>query len=200
MTTRIVVGGLRGAGKSVFTTSLYLCLQDRGVNVGLHEIDVYSDTHGPLLGQKSWEQRQGKHHVWVRTVERRVAEFAADPSDVVIGDLPGKLTNPNMPLMVKHADAAILIDRHPVLKDGTNKHHRTAQQWQQWLEARDVPVIAVVFSVLPQQGHPEGTFPVAELDRHLYGPNPHNPVFDLLLPHLEPHLALTGAIPGRLSA
>lgn len=199
MTTRIVIGGLRGAGKSVLTTSLYLRLQQDGVDVGLHEIDVYSDTHGPLLGLKSWEERKGKHHVWQRTVERRVAEFAADTADVVIGDLPGKLTNPNMPLMVQHADVAILVGRHPVQKDEANKHHRSVDRWAEWLEAHKIPVIATVFSLLPDQVHPAGTFPAHGLNRD-NGPQPNHPVFDDLLPHLEPHVTLVGVTSGRLSA
>lgn len=199
MTTRIVIGGLRGAGKSVFTTSLYRRLQQDGVDVGLHEIDVYSDTHGPLLGRKSWEERRGYRHRWRITIEREVAKFAADQSHVVIGDLPGKLTNPNMPLMVQHADVAILVGRHSVEKDAANKHHRSVDQWAEWLEAHEIPVVATIFSLLPDQVHPTGTFPAHGLSRD-NGPQPDHPVFDDLLPHLEPHLALSGAANGRLSA
>lgn len=98
---RLLVGGPANSGKSTFCTTLYRILRERpGVSVGLHEIDVYSDTHNPLLGKKPWADRRKNFGAVRADIIRRVHEFATDPSDIVIGDLPGNINHQHLPIMM----------------------------------------------------------------------------------------------------
>jgi len=125
------------------------------VSVGLHEVDVYSDTHACLLGQKPWIKRRKKTKAWLDpTILRRVEEFRSDDHDWVIGDLPGKVTNPFLSRMVEPADAAILVFKDGGLPD--------AHKWLAFFMARKIPVLSFVLS---EQGkESQLKFPFAGLE------------------------------------
>jgi hypothetical protein len=137
MPTRIVVGGQRGCGKSTLTVSLFRHLEARQLDIGLHEIDVYSDTHACILGEKPWEQRIRKKHAWFNpTIRRRIGEFSADKREIVLGDLPGKVTNPSLHHMVKPAHKAILVA----------KDEQGFVEWDAFFLKQNIPVVLRVIS------------------------------------------------------
>jgi len=137
MPTRVVIGGPRGSGKSTLVASVYRQLECQGVSVGLHEVDVYSDTIPCILGQKPWEERIKKKHAWFNpTIKRRIEEFAADRRGLVLGDLPGKVTNPFLPRMVEPAHQAIIVARD----------WGTMEAWQKFFAAQGIPVVLRIVS------------------------------------------------------
>lgn len=149
MSTHLVVGGERGSGKSTLTVSLFTQLTQLGVAVGLHEIDVYSDTHSCILRKKPWEKRIKKKHAWFRpTIYRRIQEYANDQRTIVLGDLPGKITNPFLGKMVEPADQAIIVA----------KSWSGLTEWSEYFEEHRIPVVLRVISHLGQLPLlPEGT-------------------------------------------
>ena len=57
-TVRMLIGGQHASGKSTLAVTLYRILSEQhGLSVGLHELDIHSDTHDPLLGRKPWSAR-----------------------------------------------------------------------------------------------------------------------------------------------
>lgn len=164
----VVVGGPAGSGKSTFTCSLYIALMLAGPPVGLHELDVYSDTHGPLIGTKPWEQRHRKRYARYDTTIRPVIDrYEADESPIVIGDLPGKLANPWLAEMCAGADVMIIVGREKAGKDLTNKHASTAAEWEKKSREMGKPVIARVLSMLSGQAAEAGAIAAHGLNRAL---------------------------------
>ncbi len=109
---RLLVGGPANSGKSTLCTTLYRLLQARSdVRVGLHEIDVYSDTHGPLLGLKPWSARQKQWHAGLPEVEAAVQAYLADSAQIVLGDLPGNIHNPHLHVMMSCGTHAMYVGK-----------------------------------------------------------------------------------------
>ena len=80
MAIRIVVGGQMNSGKSTLVASIYKHLQASGLNVGMHELDVFSDTLPCILGSKPWSLRDKRESGrWQNdAIDHRLCEFAAD--------------------------------------------------------------------------------------------------------------------------
>lgn len=172
MPIKLLMAGMRGTGKSTLTISLYEALRATrpDLSVGCHELDPYSDTHALIRGEKTDVERKSlKQCDFERVlVERHIMPFRRDPRDIVIGDLPGKLTNPRMGEMMSHGTHAIVVGRHDVEKDHTGrfaKHHRGVEHWVQHLERRDIAVVARVQSLLPGQSRWDGFFHIEGLVR-----------------------------------
>lgn len=135
---RVVLGGPQGSGKTTVSASVYVALKERGVSIGIHEIDVYSDSLLCVLGKKPWTERKKRKWAWFDpTIKNRITEYESDPSEIVLGDLPGKITNPFLPDMIKPAHAAIIVSR---TIEGI-------AQWERFFNKHDVPVVLRVFSV-----------------------------------------------------
>ena len=172
MSCRILFGGMSTAGKSTLACSVYEVLIRRGLNVGLHELDIWSDTHDCILGAKPWEQRNKRggpsgddlHPEFAVAVER----FRADDSAVVIGDLPGR-RNPSWDAAIGCADYAALIYRRQLTKDREEFFADHEVDWERQMEDWGIPVIARVQSLQP--GEPDVTgadrYPAIGLDREL---------------------------------
>ncbi len=179
MPLRIVVGGVNGTGKSTFTCSLYVRLMLEQVPVGLHELDVYSDTHAPLLGLKRWEDRHRRAFAnYRRTIRPAIDAFESDPRQVVLGDLPGKLANPWLDEMMAAADLAILVGRERTERDLTARHPQSAGDWECRFRQQGIPVIARVHSMLSGQKAWEGTIPAFGLNRAI---QPYHPAVEEVL-------------------
>ncbi len=136
---KLVIGGSAGCGKSTLAVSLseYL-VKLNGLSVGLHEIDVYSDTHACIRGEKCWSKRKRKVKAWYNpTIKRAIEKFSADESDIVIGDLPGKITNPFLPKMVAPADQALVVFR-----SGCDSVHN----WANFFKSQKIPILTYVVS------------------------------------------------------
>ena len=171
--TRVVIGGVNGTGKSTFTCSLYVALKMEGISVGLHELDVYSDTHAPLLGLKPWEERKRyKSRTYEGAIRPAIDRFEADEHAIVLGDLPGKLANPWLEEMIAGAELAILVGRERVERDETAKHPQSAGDWEKFYHERGTPVICRVQSMLSGQEAWEGTISAGGLDRTLVPMHP----------------------------
>lgn len=141
MPVRVVIGGPRGSGKSTLVASLFSQLQRDGVNVSVHEIDVYSDTINCILGRKLWADRRKRVKAWFDpTIKRRIHEFSSDEHDLVLGDLPGKITNQFLPKMVEPADKAVVVA----------KDWEGIEQWQEFFAHRGIPVLLRVISCLSE--------------------------------------------------
>lgn len=165
---RVVIGGVNGTGKSTFTCSLYVALLIESVSVGLHELDVYSDTHGPLLGLKPWDQRVRRTKaMYTQTIRPAIDRFEADEHTIVLGDLPGKLANPWLGEMMAGASHAVLVGRERVERDEGARHPQSFGDWEHFVGDQGVPIIARVKSMLTGQAAWEGTISATGLNRAL---------------------------------
>ena len=112
MTFKVLIGGYDGAGKSTLACSLYVYLCMIGYDVGLHEIDPWSDTHAPLLGRKNWTERnKRKNYVEADIYHSYVEPFAQDSREIVIGDIQGNYQCPHNHMWANSADVAVLVSR-----------------------------------------------------------------------------------------
>jgi len=141
MSTHIVIGGPCNCGKSTLAVSLYKQLQALGVSVGIHEIDVYSDSHHCILGLKPWDRRRKRAHAeYNPTIKKRVQEFTDDQRDIVIGDLPGRLGTPYLDKLLEPADQAIVVARD----------WEGLDMWDECFSVYKVPITLRVISHLGQ--------------------------------------------------
>jgi GTPase SAR1 family protein len=139
MAIRIVVGGQMNSGKSTLIASVYKHLQATGVNVGVHELDVFSDTLPCILGLKPWDQRNKRESGrWQNdAINRRLCEFVADRNLIVLGDLPG-LIDGSLEKMVGPAEMAIVVGRS---FDGI-------EEWSEFFRSQKIPTVMRVLSCL----------------------------------------------------
>lgn len=171
MTTRVLFAGMDGAGKSTLSCSVYQTLRQVGYDVGLHEIDVWSDTHGPILGRKAWSERDKRGNeipnYLADEFSEAITRFVCDDGHrMVIGDLHGRWQMPDPPYWEGlRADGAVLVLRHPTTKDEEISCPQRPEDWERFLAERDIPILFRVFSLLPGQTAPSGTVPAIGLDR-----------------------------------
>ncbi len=187
---RILFGGMVSSGKSTLICSLYQLLETWGEDVSLHEIDVWSDTHACILGEKSWEQRHNTRdnspEIHTR-FQRNVELFAADPAEIVLGDLPGREANDSFPLLKPgFADAGVLVTRGPREKDKDPFLRSTAAGWRKLMvNLWQIPLIAEVYSLRNGDQPAQHQFAIGDSDRGLI---PHHPEVERLAEHLLAHV------------
>lgn len=127
---KILIGGFDGAGKSTLACSLYVYLLTQGHEVGLHELDPWSDTHAPLLGHKDWLERTKRTGFVDQDIySLYVDPFIKDRREIVIGDIQGNYQYAHNNLWAGTASAAVLVSRHATEKD----------EWRRVHESRDIP-------------------------------------------------------------
>lgn len=184
---RIVLGGPQGSGKSTVSASVYVALKEQGILTGIHEIDVYSDSLNCILGKKPWAMRKKRTKAWFDpTIKKRIAEYADDQSDIVLGDLPGKITNPFLPRMIAPADAAIIVSR---TVEGI-------VQWEAFFQKHGIPVVLRVFSVrddIPEELRKSDMVLIDGLDRLLI-PRESQKLADIVAEILNAYPARTGVV------
>ncbi|MDP9212241.1 MAG: hypothetical protein M3N59_03120 [bacterium] len=173
MTIRVLFAGMDGVGKSTLACSVYRTLRLWGYDVGLHEIDVWSDTHGPILGRKPWVERQKRgndvRNYLADEFSAAVGRFVSDERhELVLGDLHGRWQMPDPPYWDGlAADRAVLVVRHPTAKDGQVVCPQREDDWRRFLATWRIPVSARVCSLLPGQQPLPDSLPVWNLDREL---------------------------------
>ena len=186
MSVRILFGGMVSSGKSTIACSVYDYLEKLGEDISLHELDVWSDTHRCILGEKPWSERQNTKddsdsmHRWFF---ERIDEFLADDADIVIGDMPGREENRSFPLVPTGiADLGVLVVRSRLEKDSDPFLRSVPGRWKRIMESLwQVPIVAEVFSV--RNGDQPGLdqFGIAGLERELIT---HHPEIERLAEHL----------------
>jgi hypothetical protein len=143
---RVVIGGQPNCGKSTLAVSLQKTFEVIfGQCVGLHELDVYSDTHECISGLKSWSRREKynprlqPHIDECTVVTAAVKNFIEDASSFVLGDLPCQLTNRYLPNMVAQSHAAIVL----------GSCESDTVLWQRFFGTHGVGVICTIVSRPP---------------------------------------------------
>lgn len=175
MALRILFGGISSAGKSTLACSVYQWMRVQGVDVGLYELDVWSDTHDCILGCKPWSERDNRsgpagnylHHEFAE----RVTRFRGASNDLVLGDLPGR-RNPSWETVSGSADGGIIVERGPLPKDREDFFARHQVDWESQLADWRVPVIVRVYSLGHGEPPPPRRICLGQLDRR---PVPHHP-------------------------
>ncbi len=185
MGTRILFGGMISSGKSTLVCSVYELLRSRGFDPSLHEIDVWSDTHDCILGRKDWSQRNKRTprdddeiHAEFR---ERVAAFADDPTDIALGDMPGREQNRSFPLIpMGLADIGVLLYRRPDEED-RGFFSSSREGWYRLMRMWGIPEVIEVQSIRPGDQAAMDTFAIDGLDRI---PIPDHPEIQRLTEHL----------------
>jgi len=154
MPTRILVGGLDGAGKSTLVCSLAEALRHDGIAVQTIEIDPWSDTHDIIYGRKPVEKRNGRHEVAIGEFRERVEMFRHSPYPIVLGDMQGRQQYSFNFLLKGIADRGILIGREPTEKDLKRQAEnilQTVPEWEELYDQLETFVNLYVHSLLPGQ-------------------------------------------------
>jgi len=171
---RILIGGQGNCGKSTLAVTLYKILAENyELRVGLHELDVHSDTHAPLLGLKPWSERNKRwplpQEAPPEVVAERLTRFREDRSAIVLGDLPGRIANPYMEHFLDAAPYAICMARAGDV--------RGMDDWHEKFLAHGIRMVRKVYTVLNGYSlcmakEPDAVF-VHGLDRVLNTGNAH---------------------------
>lgn len=178
MTTRVLFAGMDGAGKSTLACSVYAVLASWSIDVGLHELDVWSDTHGPILGRKAWGERNKRgndvrNHL-ADEFAAGLARFATDDTHrLLLGDLHGRWQMPDYRFWTGlSADWTVLVERQPTVKDRLINSPQRIADWERFLEALGIPIRLRVFSRLSGQSVPPDRLSATDLDRCLCADEP----------------------------
>ncbi len=139
MSHRIVVGGTTNCGKSTLAASIFRQLETSGERIGIYEIDTFSDTLPCILGVKPWSERKKRPAGnWKDPlIDVRLKEFADDPHQVVLGDLPG-IIDGLLVRLVSEATGALVV----------SKDLDTLIQWENFFSQQNIPVLIRVVSYL----------------------------------------------------
>ncbi len=163
MTTRFLIVGPSGVGKSTLACSLYTRLRMDGVDAALYELDPWSDTHPCILGAKPWSMRNKRSGQDVfDDYQEGVAQFLADERDVVIGDMEGSLEWRYNQLLVGSAHHGILLQKH----SGESGLHR------ELLAEIRVPLLVEVTSVASENIGASAGVAITGLQRSLVPMHP----------------------------
>ncbi len=175
----VLFAGMRGAGKSTLCVSVAQALQarDPGVDIGLHELDIWSDTHACIRGDKPWEQRNKRGHTHpgeelIDEYLEALAAYAADRSPLVLGDMPGRPNRVEHDVLAEAVDGVVLVSRDLGPDDKHQTYPQGVDHWERILDRLGLPVIAAVHSVLPGQQPPLERIAIDGLDRE---PIPEHP-------------------------
>ncbi len=178
MSIRIVVGGIPNCGKSTLTASIYREMQGRGIDVGVHELDVFQNTLPCILGLESWNCRpMVEKGDWTNPlIGQAIDAFARDERRFVLGDLTG-IIDSLVEKMVELADSAIVVGKN--LSDFAC--------WLNFFASQKISVIAKVVSCTDGpaiHGTNVGDFiSVRDLQRKVLQNNGIRGIVDLLLSH-----------------
>lgn len=171
--TRFLIGGMDGAGKSTLSCSVYTALKEQGHQVSLHELDPWSDTHEPILGKKGWESRRKRSGQDLgHELAARIEDFTRDPSEIVIGDLMGRVETDELCLLDGMAQYAVLVTRDRTQKDEQSKYPQTEIAWRRLFRDINIPVALHVHSALNGQAVPTEAIRINSLERRLCPENP----------------------------
>lgn len=170
--TRFLIGGIDGAGKSTLSCSLYLALKEQGINVSLHEIDPWSDTHDPILGNKPWSQRQKRSVIPAEEYREYVDRFKNDRASIVLGDMQGRAEHQGSYLLKEAAEHGILVTRDRTEKDLNNPHRQYEGAWEDLFRQLLIPTSIRIRSIRDGQDCPDGYMGVDGLERE---PMPDHP-------------------------
>lgn len=163
MTTRFLIAGPSGVGKSTLACSLYVRLRMDGVSTALYELDPWSDTHACILGAKAWSMRNKRSGQDVYDdYQEGVAQFLADERDVVIGDMEGSLEWRYNQLLTDVAHHAILLRKHT----GESSLH------SELLDEINVPVLVEVTSIVSEDTEASSGVAIVGLQRSLVPMHP----------------------------
>lgn len=168
----VLFAGMRGAGKSTLCISVAQALhaRDPGLSVGLYELDIWSDTHACIRGDKPWEQRNKRGHTYpgeelIQEYLESLAAFATDGSELVLGDMPGRPNRLEHDVLSETVDGVVLVSRDFGPEDLHHRHPQGIEYWERTLDRLELPVIAAVHSVLPGQQAPLERIAISGLDR-----------------------------------
>ena len=175
MPIRIVVGGVPNCGKSTLSASVYKELQARGINIGIHELDVFENTLFCILGIESWEKRiKVKSGDWSNLrVSRAMDAFLRDKSHFVLGDLTG-IIDGLLKKMVKNANKAIAIGRD----------WQSLNLWLNFFNSQGIPVVLKIISYvgkISNESLPKDILFVGNLERKVLRNNEISEVADRLI-------------------
>lgn len=163
MTTRFLIVGPSGVGKSTLACSLYTRLRMDGVDAGLYELDPWSDTHACILGAKAWSMRNKRSGQDVfDDYQEGVRQFLADERDIIIGDMEGSLEWRYNQLLTNVAHHAVLLQKHT----GERSLHR------ELLSEINVPVLVEVTSVVSEDVEATSGVAITGLQRSLVPMHP----------------------------
>lgn len=152
MTIKILFAGLDNSGKSTLVCSLAVYLRLLGYSVGLHEIDPWSDSHEPILGIKTWSERAKKKfgEVGARDYSLLVENYVQDDSDIVLGDLHGRIQEPllhsNAGMLAQASDGAILFNRADRVANVNADFPQSIQAWEGFFDDHGIDILARVYS------------------------------------------------------
>jgi len=139
---RIVIGGPQHSGKSTFAIYLERALTNLGINVYNQDYDPFSPTKDYALGIISNEERKKRKKKVLskeaRSCSKKFISLSAK-YDLLIGDLPGKITDITE-ILVSGGTHAIILCRDDELGE--------IDQWKNFFEQQGLDVIAIIESNL----------------------------------------------------
>ena len=170
--TRVLIGGFDNAGKSTLACSLYKALEHQSIDTSLYELDRWSDTHEPILGIKSWDERNKQPEVSIEEYAEYAQKFASDTSNLVLGDIEGRFQGPHNRVLKGSADFGILLTRDPIPKDKETAFLQTHEGWENLFDELNVPIAVRAYSTLNGEPIPPGHIRIPNLERKLVSENP----------------------------
>lgn len=170
MALRVLIGGPVNSGKSTLACSLYVALSMQGVPSSLVELDIWSDTHTCILGERPWRLRKKKISFSSHKLKLMSKKFLKSSETVVIGDLPGKIDRHTKNIATMAQCVAILIKRRRYFLNDFK--YGSPEEWEKFFQENQIPLLAKVHSLLPSQRCNKNYIPIADLDRALVPFNP----------------------------
>ena len=144
---RIVIGGPKNSGKSVFTTHFELELENIGKNSYHYDYDPFSPSKLLIRGIiTEAEREQMKKTVTVVQAKKIANKFFSYSKDydIVVGDLPGQITNVTKVLAEKGTHAIIVCNKD---------HENEIGDWETFFKKLRLPIICIIKTNLNGSEH-----------------------------------------------
>lgn len=183
--TKIVVVGPPNSGKSVLIQHMMILLENKGIDVGQIDLDLWGSTDRLFKGLETIEERKTRKEqleVTDEMIEDRVNSFESMSNDIVLADTPGQISD-DLDTLIEPGTMGIIVCR--------KEYTEELDEWVRYLRRNQIDIIGIIHSVVNSKEDIsrdeiiEST--ISDLDRkNLTDPSPGTVLFvDELIKRLE---------------
>ena len=142
MSNKIIVVGPSNSGKSVFVEGLRIIFEDRGIDCGYVDLDLWGSTFLLLSEQETLGQRKKRKEKLKVTkfmMDEKIKEFESKSNPLVLADTPGQISD-DLDNLIEPSTMGIIVCRKEWIEE--------LEKWRAYLDRIGIELIGIVHSVI----------------------------------------------------
>ena len=139
---KVIVVGPPNSGKSVLIEHIKNILEERGIDYGYVDLDLWGSTYRLFRKEETPKERKIRKdelEVTSTMIEEKVVEFETISNDIVLADTPGEISD-ELDTLIEPGTMAIIVCR----KECTEE----LDEWEKYLDRNHIEIIGIIHSVI----------------------------------------------------